>query len=64
MKYEIIRSEKEEKLLADIEERLDSTLGCLDGCGQIMMVPVGIVTKDGKVRLILHADTDILLQES
>ena len=36
MKYEIIRSENEEKLLADIEERLDETSWCIDGCRQIM----------------------------
>ena len=61
MKYEIIRSENEEKLIKDIEERLDETLWCMDDCKQIMFVPIGIITKDGKVKLILHTDIDLLV---
>ena len=63
MKYEIVRSENEEKLLADTEERLDETLWCMDGCKQIMFVPIGIITKDGKVKLILHTDMDLLMKK-
>ena len=63
MKYEIVRSENEEKLLKDIEERLDETLWCMDGNRQIMFVPVGLITKDGKVRLILHTDMDLLIEK-
>ena len=61
MKYEIVRSENEEKLLADIEQRLDETPWCIDGCRQIMLLPVGIVSKNGKIELILHTDMDLLL---
>ena len=61
MKYEIVRSENEEKLLKDIEERLDETLWCMDGNRQIMLVPIGLITKDGKIRLILHTDMDLLV---
>ena len=61
MKYEIVRSENEKKLLEDIEQRLDETLWCMDGCKQIMFVTIGIITKDGKVKLILHTDMDLLL---
>ena len=61
MKYEIVRSENEGKLIEDIEQRLDETLWCMDGCRQIMFVPVGIVTRDGKVGVVLHTDTDLLL---
>lgn len=61
MKYEIVRSENEEKLIEDIEQRLDETLWSMDGCRQIMFVPVGLITKDGKVRLILHTDMDLLV---
>ena len=64
MKYEIVRSENEEKLLADIEERLDETLWCMNGCKQIMFVPIGIITKDGKVKLILHTDMDLLMKKN
>ena len=63
MKYEIVRSENEGKLLKDIEERLDETLWCMDGCRQIMLVPVGLITKDGKIRLILHTDMDLLIKK-
>ena len=63
MKYEIVRSENEEKLLKDIEERLDETLWCMDGCRQIMLVPVGLITKDGKIELILHTDMDLLMKK-
>lgn len=63
MKYEIVRSENEEKLLKDIEERLDETLWCMDGNRQIMFVPVGLITKDGKIRLILHTDMDLLIKK-
>ena len=63
MKYEIVRSENEKKLLADIEERLDETLWRMDGCKQIMFVPIGIVTKDGKIELILHTDMDLLMKK-
>ena len=61
MKYEIVRSENEEKLLADIEERLDSVTWCKDGCKQIMFVPIGIISKNGKIELILHTDMNLLL---
>ena len=61
MKYEIVRSENEEKLLADIEERLDETVWLADGCKQIMFVPVGLITKNGKIELILHTDMNLLL---
>ena len=64
MKYEIIRSENEKGLLEDIEQRLDETLWCMDGCKQIMFVPVGLITKDGKVRLILHTDMDLLIEKN
>ena len=63
MKYEIVRSENEEKLLKDIEERLDETLWCMDGNRQIMLVPIGLITKDGKIRLILHTDMDLLIKK-
>ena len=63
MKYEIIRSENEKELLEDIEQRLDETLWCMDGCRQIMFVPVGLITKDGKIRLILHTDMDLLIKK-
>ena len=60
MKYEIIRSEKEKELLADIEKRLDETVWLADGCKQIMLVPIGIVSRNGKIELILHTDMDLL----
>ena len=60
MKYEVVRSENEEKLLKDIEERLDETLWCMDGNRQIMFVPVGLITKNGKIELILHTDMNLL----
>ena len=63
MKYEIIRSEKEKELLEDIEQRLDETVWLVDGCKQIMLVPIGIITKDGKVKLILHTDMDLLMKK-
>lgn len=61
MKYEIIKSEKEKELLEDIEQRLDETVWLVDGCKQIMLVPVGIVSKNGKIELILHTDMNLLL---
>lgn len=61
MKYEIVRSEKEKELLEDIEQRLDETVWLVDGCKQIMLVPVGIVSKNGKIELILHTDMDLLV---
>ena len=61
MKYEIVRSENEEKLIKDIEERLDETLWCMDGNRQIMLVPIGLITKNGKIELILHTDMNLLL---
>ena len=61
MKYEVVRSENEEKLIKDIEQRLDETLWSMDGCRQIMFVPVGLLTKDGKIELILHTDMNLLL---
>ena len=64
MKYEIVRSENEGKLIEDIEQRLDETLLCMDSCRQIMFVPVGLITKDGKVRLILHTDMDLLIEKN
>ena len=64
MKYEIVRSENEEKLLEDIEQRLDETSWCMDGCKQIMFVPVGIVSKNGKIELILHTDMDLLMKKN
>ena len=63
MKYEVIRSENEKELLEDIEQRLDETLWCMDGCKQIMFVPIGIIAKDGKVKLILHTDMDLLMKK-
>ena len=63
MKYEIVRSENEKELLEDIEQRLDETLWCMDGCKQIMFVPIGIIAKDGKVKLILHTDMDLLMKK-
>ena len=63
MKYEIERRENEKKLLEDIEQRLDETLWCMDGCRQIMFVPVGLITKDGKIELILHTDMDLLIKK-
>ena len=64
MKYEIIRSEKEKELLEDIEQRLDETFWCMDGCRQIMFVPIGIVTKDGKIELVLHTDMNLLMKKN
>ena len=61
MKYEVVRSENEEKLIKDIEERLDETLWCMDGNRQIMLVPIGLITKNGKIELILHTDMNLLL---
>ena len=61
MKYEIVRSENEKKLLEDIEQRLDSITWCKDYSKQIMFVPIGIVTRDKKVGVVLHTDTDLLL---
>ena len=63
MKYEIVRSENEKELLEDIEQRLDETLWCMDSCKQIMFVPSGIITKEGKVKLILHTDMDLLMKK-
>ena len=61
MKYEVVRSKNEEKLIKDIEQRLDETLWLADGCKQIMLVPVGIVSKNGKIELILHTDMNLLV---
>ena len=61
MKYEVVRSENEEKLIKDIEQRLDETLWCMDGRKQLMFVPVGLITKNGKIELILHTDMNLLL---
>ena len=61
MKYEVVRSENEERLIKDIEQRLDETFWCMDGRRQIMFIPVGLITKDGKVKLILHTDMNLLL---
>ena len=61
MKYEVVRSKNEEKLIKDIEQRLDETFWCMDGRRQIMFVPVGLITKKGKIELILHTDMNLLL---
>ena len=43
-KYEITRSEKENILIKDIEERLDDSAWYSEGCSrEIMFVPVGII---------------------
>ena len=64
MKYEIIRSENEKELLEDIEQRLDSITWCKDYNKQIMFVPVGIVSREGKVGIVLHTNTDLLIEEN
>ena len=64
MKYEVVRSKNEKNLLKDIEQRLDETLWCIDGCRQIMLIPVGIVSKNGKIELILHTDMDLLMKKN
>ena len=61
MKYKIVKSENEKKLIKDIKRRLDNTTWYKDGCKQIMFVPIGLVTKNGKVKQILHTDTDLLI---
>ena len=64
MKYEVVRSKNEKNLLKDIEQRLDETLWCIDGCRQIMLIPVGIISKNGKIELILHTDMDLLMKKN
>ena len=61
MKYKIVKSENEKKLIKDIKRRLDNTTWYKDGCKQIMFVPIGLVTKNGKIELILHTDMNLLL---
>ena len=60
-KYEITRSEKEEILIKDIEQRLDDNAWYSDGCSrEIMFVPVGIIRKDGKISIVMQYDKNLL----
>ena len=60
-KYEITRSEKEDMLIKDIEERLDDSTWYSEGCSrEIMFVPVGIIRKDGKISIVLECDSNLL----
>ena len=60
-KYEITRSEKEDMLIKDIEERLDNSAWYSEGCNrEIMFVPIGIIRKDGKIFITMKYDIDLL----
>ena len=60
-KYEITRSEKEDILIKDIEERLDDSAWYSEGCSrEIMFIPVGIIRKDGRISVVLKSDSDLL----
>ena len=60
-KYEITRSEKEDMLIKDIEERLDDSTWYSEGCSkEIMFVPVGIIRKDGKISVVMKYDDNLL----
>ena len=60
-KYEITRSEKEDMLIKDMEERLDNSVWYSEGCSrEIMFVPVGIIRKDGKISIVMQYDKKLL----
>ena len=60
-KYEITRSEKEDMLIKDIEQRLDNSVWYSEGCSrEIMFVPVGIIRKDGEIRTVIQYDCNLL----
>ena len=60
-KYEITRSEKEDMLIKDIEERLDDSAWYSEGYSkEIMFVPVGIIRKDGKISIVMKYDDNLL----
>ena len=60
-KYEITRSEKEDMLIKDIEQRLDDSAWYSEGCSrEIMFVPVGIIRKDGKISIVMKYDDNLL----
>ena len=60
-KYEITRSEKEDMLIKDIEQRLDDSAWYSVGCSrEIMFVPVGIIRKDGKISIVMKYDDNLL----
>ena len=60
-KYEITRSEKEDMLIKDIEERLDDSAWDSEDCSrEIMFVPVGIIRKDGKISVVMKYDDNLL----
>ena len=60
-KYEITRSEKEDMLIKDIEQRLDNSGWNSEGCSkEIMFVPIGIIRKDGKIVITMKYDIDLL----
>ena len=60
-KYEITRSEKEDMLIKDIEQRLDDSAWYSEGCSkEIMFVPVGIIRKDGKISVVMKYDDNLL----
>ena len=60
-KYEITRSEKEDMLIKDIEQRLDDSAWDSEDCSrEIMFVPVGIIRKDGKISVVLEYDKKLL----
>ena len=60
-KYEITRSEKEDMLIKDIEQRLDNSAWYSEGCSrEIMFVPIGIIRKDGEIRTVIQCDCNLL----
>jgi hypothetical protein len=60
-KYEITRSEKEDMLIKDIEQRLDNSAWYSEGCSrEIMFVPIGIIRRDGKIFITIKYDIDLL----
>ena len=60
-KYEITRSEKEDMLIKDIEQRLDDSSWDSEDCSrEIMFVPVGIIRKDGRISIVMQYDKKLL----
>ena len=60
-KYEITRSEKEDMLIKDIEQRSDNSDWYSEGCSrEIMFVPIGIIRRDGKIVITIKYDIDLL----
>lgn len=61
MKYKITKGDYNKEMFKDIEKKLDDNNWCGEDCTkEIMLVPLGVVRRNGKVEIILNADVNLI----